>query len=118
MVKSSGSGKVSAQLITSFSFTTPIGIALGFVLNQSLNGILSSLITEIIKSIASGTFIYVALTEILLQEFSEKISKKEDYELENDQTHSHISSSLRYKKFLFVMMGVSLMTIFSIYSEK
>ena len=66
-----------------FGSITPIGIAIGW----SLSAELESWVSDIFISIASGTFIYVAIIEILVPEFSdnrmkEKLRVKTDRKVE------------------------------------
>ena len=51
-------------LIFTFSIATPLGIAIGIA---SGNGVL---IDVIFSSLAAGTFVYIACTEIIVTEFS------------------------------------------------
>ena len=95
---------------------------MGWLLSKVLVGALNSLTTEVVKGIAAGTFIYVALAEILLEEFSEhghhgggKSAAQIDDE-DGKGTHKHDSSTERYNKFLFVLLGVVLMSFFSMYT--
>jgi zinc transporter ZupT len=106
--------------VISFSCTTPGGILLGWLLSKVLVGALNSLTTEIVKGIAAGTFVYVALAEILLEEFSEHGHHGVKPPVMDDEdgkgTHKHDSSTIRYNKFLFVLLGVVLMSFFSMYT--
>eukprot|EP01084_Bolivina_argentea_P089966 162192_1 len=67
-----------------FSIITPIGIGIGWILSNGLE----SWISDVFISIAAGTFIYVAIIEILVPEFSElkqkeKLIMKTDRKLKN-----------------------------------
>ena len=53
-----------------FALTTPAGIAAGTVLSQYLTGPRAELIEGCFDGIAAGTFIYVAVMEIMADEFS------------------------------------------------
>ena len=53
------------QFILIFSLATPIGTAIGLAL-----GSLDDIINMIFMSIAGGTFIYVACSELIVEEFS------------------------------------------------
>ena len=53
------------KFIVLFSFATPIGVVLGILLGDA-----SELVGIIFKSIAGGTFIYVACSELIVEEFS------------------------------------------------
>ena len=68
-------------LLVMFSLFTPLGIVLGFILSGS------SELTEIIFScLAAGTFIYIACSEVIIEEFS-----MPDY---------------KYLKLLFFILGI------------
>lgn len=115
------------QLVISFSCTTPFGILLGWLLSHVLVGALNSLTTEIVKGIAAGTFVYVALAEILLEEFappghshhpsSDQKDSSLDHEDDSKGLSKQASSTERYNKFLFVILGVTTMCIFAIYTS-
>ena len=81
-----------------FGILTPLGIVVGWALEESFDGWVS----DIFISIASGTFIYVSIVEILITEFSkEKKKEKIVYRLEQSRqelSKSHTSSLLRAKK--------------------
>ena len=135
LVKSGVAQGRTVQLVISFSFSTPGGIVLGWLASHLLSGSLNSLTTEIVKGIAAGTFIYVAMTEILLEEFSHapadhqhhqhhqhhhspssNLSIRSDTE-DDKPPRRHDSSTERYNKFLFVLLGVVTMSIFSMYTS-
>lgn len=73
------------------------------------------------KAIAAGTFIYVALVEILLEEFdnhshshSHKHKDEEAAELvAPDPKKLHGPPASRSVKFVFLLLGVCMMTAFS-----
>lgn len=52
-----------------FSLTTPLGVVLGLWLLNQLSGSNGPLVEGVFDALAAGTFIYVALFEILSQEF-------------------------------------------------
>ena len=52
-------------LIILFSAATPMGIAFGMILAKS-----GEIYTIIFSSLAAGTFIYIACTEVIVEEFS------------------------------------------------
>jgi zinc transporter 1/2/3 len=53
------------SLIIIFAIFTPIGIGLGLILSGS-----SKLVEGIILAISTGTFIYVAASEVIVEEFA------------------------------------------------
>lgn len=53
-----------------FSFASPIGIAIGIVIDTSgANNEGAELINAILQAIATGTFLYITFFEVLVQEF-------------------------------------------------
>lgn len=54
-------------LITLFSITTPVGILIGMQILES-----SKLLDTVLQSISGGTFVYVACSEIIVNEFDRK----------------------------------------------
>jgi len=53
-------------LLTVYSSATPLGIMIGMALKNS------SMITEVVfNALASGTFIYIAASEVIVEEFAE-----------------------------------------------
>lgn len=52
-------------LLISFALATPIGIALGLVLQDG-----NEMVEIIFSSFAGGTFIYIAASEVIVEEFS------------------------------------------------
>lgn len=97
-------------------------------MSKILVGTLNSLTTEIVKGVAAGTFIYVALAEILLEEFSEHAHGAK-HNGHGNHSHDKVddedgkgfnkqdSSTQRYNKFLFVLLGVILMSLFAMYAS-
>jgi zinc transporter 1/2/3 len=57
------------KMVALFSFMTPAGIILGMLFQGSLQGSPNSPVAESIKALSSGTFIYIALVEVILEEF-------------------------------------------------
>lgn len=60
----------SFGLLISFSISTPIGMTIGILVSDS-----PSLVSIVLLSISSGTFIYVSCTEILQHEFERGLNK-------------------------------------------
>jgi len=52
-----------------FSTVTPVGIVFGMTLESILQGQLAKIISSILISIAAGTFLYIAIVEIIISEF-------------------------------------------------
>ena len=53
------------MLMFSFAIATPIGISLGLLLAET-----SEMIEIIFSSLAAGTFVYIAASEVIVEEFS------------------------------------------------
>ncbi|MCK5529334.1 MAG: ZIP family metal transporter [Kiritimatiellae bacterium] len=58
------------KVVVMFSFMTPLGIILGLVLSSFLAGRAELLAEGIFDALAAGTFLYVALMDILQEEFN------------------------------------------------
>ena len=58
-------------LLFIFALATPIGIAIGLILHST-----GDLIEIIFSSFAGGTFIYIAASEVIVEEFSMPGRKK------------------------------------------
>ena len=76
LYKSVKSIKLTLFIAIFFSLLTPIGIIIGCLMNNSIQK--NPWISDIFICIASGTFLYVSICEIIIPEFSEekKIEKK------------------------------------------
>ena len=57
--------KIVIILIAIFSLATPIGVFIGIMLEDS-----SEIVEIIFMSLASGTFTYIACSEVIVEEFS------------------------------------------------
>lgn len=53
------------RLIVLFALATPIGIAIGMLLQDS-----NQMVEVVFNSFAAGTFIYIAASEVIVEEFS------------------------------------------------
>jgi len=78
------------KLVLLFSSMTPIGILMGLTALQNTS---NSALSETIKAVSSGTFIYIALVEVILEEFENPKDK--------------------YIKFLLLLAGASIMCFLS-----
>ena len=72
---------------------------------------MSSIVAEVVKAIAGGTFIYVALVEIILEEFADH----QHHHIKDDEPVDKHEDNKRYKKFGFVLLGIGMMSIFSLW---
>jgi zinc transporter 1/2/3 len=65
----SQSFQIYLKTLMMFSFSTPVGIIIGIFLNGILFGFMQTVVILCVQATASGTFIYVALIEVILVEF-------------------------------------------------
>ena len=83
------------KIITLFCFTTPLGLVIGSLFIILMTGKTELVVTSIFDALAAGTFLYVALLDILNEEF--KIVKE------------------RFLKFVLVLLGLGLMALLAIW---
>mmetsp|Transcript_5376 Transcript_5376/g.8228 ORF Transcript_5376/g.8228 Transcript_5376/m.8228 type:complete len:85 (-) Transcript_5376:94-348(-) len=57
-----------------YSFLTMVGILMGMLLEKIFTGALVSVITAVLLSVAAGSFLYVSILEIMVEEFHENTS--------------------------------------------
>jgi zinc transporter 1/2/3 len=74
------------MLLISFCLATPIGIAIGMVLQDT-----NPLVEVVMSSFAGGTFIYIAASEVIVEEFS-------------------LPGRSKWLQMLFFLLGASLIT--------
>lgn len=58
-----------------FSGITPVGIFVGMGLKSVLQGKVATLISSLLISFAAGTFLYIAILEIIAEEFESPKNK-------------------------------------------
>ena len=95
-VKSGVTKKQFITMILIFAFITPVGIALGMALTSLSN----NTVAGIFLSISVGTFIYIACSEVIVDEFSNPDKK--------------------YYKFLSFLLGAAIvfaLTLVEVYTE-
>ena len=95
-VKSGVSKKQFITMILIFAFITPVGIALGMALTSLSNNIVAG----IFLSISVGTFIYIACSEVVVDEFANPEHK--------------------YPKFLCFLLGAAIvvaLTLIEVYTD-
>ena len=66
------SGRKEKETLISMAFystITPIGVFIGALLFSFLSGTVANYISMILESFAAGSFLYVAITEIMTEEF-------------------------------------------------
>lgn len=81
-------------ILIAFSLTSPLGITIGTL----IKGNLSSFWSSFFSSIAAGTFLYIGLNEIIIEEFSKKCGKRK-----------------RLIRFAFFIIGISAVGILRIW---
>lgn len=86
----------STAAVSLFASMTPIGVLLGLVLARQLEGPTAHLWEGLFDALAAGTFLYVAIMEVLADEFARH---------ENQAT-----------KYLLALAGLSVMVILAIWS--
>ena len=60
----------TVKTITLFSLTTPAGVALGLLFSQALEGQRALYVEAVFDAIAAGTFLYIAVLEVLGESFA------------------------------------------------
>ncbi|MFC2094820.1 ZIP family transporter [Candidatus Bipolaricaulota bacterium] len=78
-----------------FAMMTPLGIGLGQFVSSRIQGETSMVVSGIINAIAAGTFLYVAIVDILHEEFE--------------------SRDRRWEKFALLLGGLAFMAVLSIW---
>ena len=74
-----------AQLLILFALFTPVGVAFGWILGKE-----SEMLEIIFSCLASGSFLYIACSEVIIEEFS-------------IQTH-------KYLKLFFFLIGIAIIS--------
>jgi len=83
-------------LICFFSFMTPFGVVLGYGFSALLSGTASQAFEAVFDALAAGTFLYIALLDILEEEFGQ---------------HKHL-----WVKFALVLTGLGIMALVAIWT--
>lgn len=60
----------SMAIVAFFSFMTPLGIVIGAVMTALMTGTSEQVVTCVFDALAAGTFLYVAVIDIIEEEFS------------------------------------------------
>jgi len=79
-----------------FSLTTPVGVLLGLWLLNQLSGSKGPMMEGLFDALAAGTFLYVAIFEILSQEF---------------RKHGHVNAKL-----VAMILGATLMAVVALWT--
>jgi zinc transporter 1/2/3 len=69
------------RVLLLFALMTPLGIGLGEFVSSRIQGETSTIVSGIINAIAAGTFLYVAIVDILHEEFESKERRWEKFAL-------------------------------------
>ena len=88
LYKSRKSLLFSIIIATTFGSFTPLGIGVGWALEDALGG----WSTDLLVCIAAGTFLYVSLVEVLLPEFSQEKQMETQVLIENERSEQSKSS--------------------------
>eukprot|EP01023_Acetabularia_acetabulum_P004589 TRINITY_DN11948_c0_g1_i15.p1 TRINITY_DN11948_c0_g1~~TRINITY_DN11948_c0_g1_i15.p1 ORF type:complete len:209 (-),score=43.19 TRINITY_DN11948_c0_g1_i15:342-968(-) len=75
-----------------FCMSTPLGIFAGYIINQNLNGA----VADSLKALAAGTFLYVAIMEVIPKEL--------------------VQTQFRALKLLFLWLGFLLMSLLAVWT--
>lgn len=89
-------GVAARPTIRLFALMTPLGILLGAIGSHYLTGPTSRLLEGIFDGLAAGTFLYVAVAEIVDKEFA--------------------TAEAKYGKFLLFAVGLSIMALLAIWT--
>ena len=115
--------QISVAVAFGFAMMTPMGILIGFLLQNSMSS--NPWIADIFICIASGTFLYVAICEIMIPEFSEeKKMEKQLYESVDKDCEQSCNTDCEEKqhdheemgKMVSVLMGFGIMSVLAIWS--
>ncbi len=96
LVSSKANKSLIIKTIVFFSIMTPIGIIIGSVLDSIESSRISIWFEAIFDSLAAGTFIYIAILEIIDDVFA--------------------NGKFRYQKFAFLLFGFLLMAFIAVYA--
>lgn len=96
MVRGSVSLRRLIGMVTLFSLMTPIGILLGLGFMEMLSGSSEQMFEAGFDGLAAGTFLYVALLDILEKEFANRVH--------------------RYWKFSLVFAGLTVMAVVAVWT--
>jgi len=112
LVSSSMTMKKIIQFLFTFSISTPCGIIIGILLSSILHGFVESFLAESLKAVAAGTFVYVALLEVIMEEF-----KDEDHRHGEKKHEEESSRKVKLMKFFMIVLGIILMSLISIQTK-
>ena len=84
LYKSRKSLLFSIIIATTFGSFTPLGIGVGWALEDALGG----WSTDLLVCIAAGTFLYVSIVEVLMPEFSQEKQMENQVLIENERSQS------------------------------
>jgi solute carrier family 39 (zinc transporter), member 1/2/3 len=96
LLRSNTSKKKFYSMISFFSFMTPLGVILGYLFSILLSGNAEQRFEAIFDALAAGTFLYIAIVDILNEEFA---------------TRKKLIS-----KFFFLLIGFGIMAVIAIWT--
>ena len=96
MLRSKMDRKKFLTIIAFFSLMTPLGLFLGYLFSIWLSGNAEQIFEAFFDALAAGTFIYIAIIDILEEEFSFK--------------------SKNLLKFVLVLAGLGMMAVVAIWT--
>ncbi len=107
------------QTLALFSVMTPIGIVLGTVAGEVLQGRASLVFEGSFNALAAGTFVYVAVMDVLDAELSRERDRIAHYVrsalIGDDDVPMPEQDRDRWLKFALVLIGIAVMAIMSIW---
>ncbi len=122
MVSAQSAGADRARLraiLTVFVLMTPFGIMLGTVASNMLEGEAAALIKGSFNALAAGTFIYVAILDVIdaeMSRFDDRVARFVSSALMGEgDVAMPVQDSDRFLKFLLVLAGLGSMAILGIW---
>jgi len=107
------------QTLAVFSVMTPIGIAVGTLAGEVLEGRASLLFEGSFNAIAAGTFIYVAVMDVLNEEMSRERDRVAHYVrsalMGDDDVPMPERDRDRFLKFALVLIGIGTMAVMGLW---
>ena len=117
---SSGADKARLRLIlTTFVLMTPLGILLGTVAANMLEGRAATIIEGSFNALAAGTFIYVAILDVIdaeMSRFDDRVARFVSSALMGEgDVAMPVQDEDRFLKFLLVIAGLGSMAVLGIW---
>ena len=122
MVSAQSAGADKARLraiLTVFVLMTPIGVMLGTVASNMLEGEAAALIEGSFNALAAGTFIYVAILDVIdaeMSRFDDRVARFVSSALMGEgDVAMPVQDTDRFLKFLLVLAGLGSMAVLGIW---